>query len=78
MSTLGITSRKAKPFNASAGTHTHDGFEPHLKVTTAHGLVFHAPVKVNPPLVGFKLPRAVKDAMGRTVYMLPGGSEVAA
>jgi hypothetical protein len=78
MSTTGITSRKAKPFNTSAGTHTHYGLEPHLKVTTAHGLVFHAPVKVNPPLAGFNLPRAAKDATGRTVYMLPGGGEVAA
>jgi hypothetical protein len=77
MSTLGIVSRKAKPFNASAGTHTRDGFEPHMKVTTAHGLAFHAPVKVNPPLVGEILPRTQTDRNGRKLYALPGGGEVA-
>lgn len=69
--------RKPRTLNTSAGTHTRDGFEPHMKVTTAHGLVFQAPVKVNPPLVGEVLPRAQTDRQGRKLYALPNGGEVA-
>jgi hypothetical protein len=78
MSTFGVTGRKAKPFNTSAGTHTRDGFEPHLKLMTMDGsLTLYAPVRVNPPLTGEVLPRAQKDREGRKLYALPGGLQVA-
>jgi hypothetical protein len=77
MSTTGITSRKARPFNASAGTHTRDGLIPHLEVMWDGG-VLHAPVKVNPPMRGEKLPRPQIDRSGKVLFALPGGGEMAA
>jgi hypothetical protein len=77
MSTLGIVSRKAKPFTPSAGTHTRDGLIPHLEVMWDGG-VLHAPVKVNPPMRGEKLPRPQIDRSGKVLFALPGGGEMAA
>lgn len=77
MSTLGITGRKAKPFNASAGTHTRDGLIHHLEVLWDGGTL-HAPVKVNPPVRGEQLPRPQIDRAGKVLFELPGGGEIAA
>lgn len=78
MTTYGIVSRKAKPLNASAGTHTRDGFEPHLRLKSSDGtLELYAPVRVNPPMKGEVLPRTQYDREGRKLYALPGGLQVA-
>jgi hypothetical protein len=76
MSTLGITSRKSKPFNASAGTHTRDGLIHHLELLWDGG-VLYAPVKINPPRRGEQLPRPQIDRSGKVLFALPGGGEIA-
>jgi hypothetical protein len=77
MSTLGITSRKAKPYQPSVGTHTRDGLIPHLELLWDGG-VLHAPVKVNPPRRGEQLPRPQIDRAGKVLFALPAGGEIAA
>lgn len=78
MSTYGIASRKAKPFNTSAGTHTRDGLIPHLRLKTMDGtLTLDAPVRVWPPLQGESLPRPQTDRDGKMLFALPGGLQVA-
>ena len=47
MTTYAIPTRKPRPFNTSAGTHTRDGLIPHLELLWDGGTL-HAPVKVNP------------------------------
>lgn len=76
MTTTRTPARKPRMFNASAGTHTREGFEPHMKVT-AGDLTFVSPVKVWPALKGEVLPRAQTDREGRKLYALPGGGEFA-
>jgi hypothetical protein len=77
MTTYRVTGRKAKPFNVSAGTHTRDGFIPHLRVKTLDGeLMLDAPVRVNPPLKGEELPRP-QTRDGKMLFALPGGLQVA-
>lgn len=77
MTTQGIPTRKPRPFNTSAGTHTRDGLIPHLELLWDGGTL-HAPVKVNPPRRGEELPRPQIDRFGKVLFALPGGGEIAA
>lgn len=59
------------------GTHTRDGLIPNLRLVSRDGsITLYAPVKINPPCKGERLPRP-QTRDGKMLFALPGGGEVA-